>query len=541
MNHLTFVWHQSQNQRHRENNWQEFLIGTGLFLAALFLFSFNLAFPLLNGQESVVAQVAKEMAHHSLFSGEWLFPTLWGESYHHNPPLGIFLISLTYIWGGVREETTRLSGVILTALSIPLLYGLGREAFVRRMPALFGALIFLTLFPVVRQGRLALLDGAVICFEILTMWCVLRSRRDLRWSVGVSLSLSCLLLTQGVMGLFLSLVILLFLSWDTPRLLTSGYFWLGIILGLVPAITWYGCQWVSYGPSSIEGIFLVPFETSQGMFQGFWGLYGVKFVALSLPWFIFAYSGLQLARKSLIWGWAKLILVWVGLYLVIFTILPVSGVSYLMSLYPPLALAGGLALAEVFDRPSEEPYPKWWRIALLILSGLVSLVCLSLWLNFPLDLRDLSHQFSLILVLVGIALTFSLAAILISQRNPQFIAILFWGMYVSWMLLVTSPYWTGEISSGNSIQLLAQTLQDRVPHGQLVYADLAEENPALNFYSDRRIIPTSPETLLRYWHTLPDPYLLITLETWQKLSLEYVHPLDEVFPNWYLITRMQDS
>ena len=540
MNHLTFVWKKSQDQGPPENHWREFSVWAGLFLAAFPLFNFNLAFPFLDGRESLVAQMAKEMAHSNFLSGRWLFPTLWGEFYHRYPPLGIFFVALTYLWGGVGEETTRLSSGILTSLSIPLLYGLGREAFGRRMPALFSALIFLTLFPIVRQGRSAWLDGTVICFEILTMWCVLRLRRDLRWSIGVGLSLSCLFLTQGVMSLCVSVAILLFVVWDTPRLLNSDYFWLGIILGLMPALAWYCCQWVSFGSASIEGIFMVPFQERKGLFRGLWGLDGLQFVTFSLPWLIFSYSGLKLARESLIWGWAKLILVWGGSYLIIFTVFPLPGVSYLVPLYPPLALAGGLILAEAFDGPSKLFYPKFWIIALFILSTLVGLSFLSILLNFPIDFGDLPYRLSLMLVLAVTVSTFATTAILITYRNRQFVTILFLGMYLSLMLLVNSPHWNGGIQSQKFTQPLAQVLKSKVPPHKSIYADLAQENQALSFYSDHHVIPTTPETLLRNWHTLPESYFLVTKETWEKLPLESVQLLDEVFPNWYLITRVQN-
>lgn len=88
----------------------------------------------------------------------------------------------------------------------------------------------------------------------------------------------------------------------------------------------------------MEGIFLLPCQEHQGLFRGLYGLYGLQFVTFSLPWFIYTYSGSELARKSLIREWAELILLWGG--------------GYLMPLYPPLALAGGLVLAEVFHGPS---------------------------------------------------------------------------------------------------------------------------------------------------------------------------------------------
>ncbi|HAC62055.1 MAG TPA: phospholipid carrier-dependent glycosyltransferase, partial [Cyanothece sp. UBA12306] len=375
----------------------------------------------------------------------------------------------------------------------------------------------------------------------LTIFCLLRSRRDLRWSLGVGLSLSCLLLTHSVIGLVLGLIVLSFVAWDTPRLLTSGYFWLGIGLGLLPAISWYGEQYTNYGYPRLYSLFIQPFKEDQGIFGRLLGIQGLELVKSSLPWLIFTLYGCYLARKNLVWGWAKLILVWGGVYLIIFTLLPLPNIGYLTPLYPPLALAGGIALADVYHSPVDRPYPKLWGMILFGLSVGISLVGFSFWLNFPLDLSHLSHRFLLILTLGAIALTFLTTAILITQRDPQFIIILFWGMYVSLLLLVNSPYWNGIMVSNQYVQPLAAMLSDRVPVDQVIYADFSEEDPVLNFYSDRQVIPATPEKLLRYWHILEQPYLLINLDTWQKLPLESVHPLDQSPPNWYLITRLKSQ
>ncbi|ACK67203.1 glycosyl transferase family 39 [Rippkaea orientalis PCC 8801] len=451
MNDLTFAWNRSQNQRHHGQYWQEFLSGIGLFLAALLLFGLNLDSPLLNGQETIIATMAKEMSEQSFNFGRWLFPTVWGDSFYPYPPLGIGLTTIAYWWGGMDEQTTRLPGAILTALCIPLFYFLGREIFARWMPALFSALILLTLFPVVIQGRLALLDGIMLCFQLLTMFCLLRSRRDLRWSLGVGLSLSCLFLTHGIIGLFLSFVVLIFIVWDTPRLLTSAYFGLGMVLGLLPGIGWYTQQGMLYGQSFFRAMFITPLAENHGLFRGLLGIHAVELLKSSLPWLIFAVYGGFLATKYLVWGWSKLILVWGGVYLIVFSLLPLPTVSYLMPFYPPLALAGGMALAEVYHWPINRPYPKLWWIILLGMSGVISLVSLSFLLNFPWDFSYLSYRFLLIVTLGSIAFTFLTTAVLIAQRDSQFIVILVWGMYISLLLWVNSPYWTGEIKANSSI------------------------------------------------------------------------------------------
>ena len=135
----------------------------------------------------------------------------------------------------------------------PMLYAIGRELYPQRSIAIFSALVYLTLLPVVRHGRLAMLDGAVLCFLLASMWCLLRSRRDLRYALGAGIGFGLICLTKGVMlGLLLGAIGLVFLVWDTPRLLTSGYLWGGLAIGTFPVAGWYFAQWLHYGQDFIN-------------------------------------------------------------------------------------------------------------------------------------------------------------------------------------------------------------------------------------------------------------------------------------------------
>ncbi|GBF78642.1 ArnT family glycosyltransferase [Aphanothece sacrum] len=442
MDNLTFFSYSSQTPSRQGERWRELFFLGGLFLAAFLLFTFNLGnLPLLNPEETIIAKIAQEIGQYPLLSGGWLFPTLGGEPYHQYPFLGPFLISLAYLCDQMTEWTTRFPGAFLGAISVPLLYGVGREIFVKRLPALLSALIYLTLFPVIHQGRLGMMDGVILFWEILTVFCLLRSRRNLRWSLGVGLSLSGLLLTQGTIGGLLGLTIFLFLAWDIPRLLSSRYFWAGMSLGLLPAMSWYGVQWAYYGQSFGQEMFLKPLQNNWKMFSTDGLFYIMEMVKYSLPWLIFAFYGWQLARKSLMWGWAKLIILWGIVYLLNFLLIPGSPIRCLIPLCPPLALAGGIALTEVYNGPSSRSYPQSWAIILLALSGLITLVCLTILLNFPFDWSYLHDQGLVSLNLAAVALTFGTTAMLIWQRNAQFIAVLIWGMYVSLLLFMSSSHW----------------------------------------------------------------------------------------------------
>ncbi|HEY9661511.1 MAG TPA: glycosyltransferase family 39 protein, partial [Allocoleopsis sp.] len=103
------------------------LIALGLFLAALLLFTINLGgLPLRDWDEGLVAQVAREIWRSSFDSLIWLYPQMWGEPYFNKPPLMHTLIAGFYAIGGVNEWTARLPSAILTAISVPLLYSVGR-------------------------------------------------------------------------------------------------------------------------------------------------------------------------------------------------------------------------------------------------------------------------------------------------------------------------------------------------------------------------------------------------------------------------------
>ncbi len=444
MNSKTFTWHPLKSLYSRSDIWRSLCSWVGLLAIALILFTSNLDSSPLLESERLIAQLAEELAQKSFLSGDWLFPTLEGQPYHQHPVLGLSLLAIAGVKRELTPESLRFVGAIFASVSVPLLYAVAREIFVLWRPAVLSALIYLMLFPVVRWGRLAMLDGIVLFWSILTVLCVLRSRRDFRWSLAVGLSLSGLFLTQGLIGCLLTISFIIFLAWDTPRLLSSIYFWVGVALGILPALTWYWMEWLVYGQPFLNEIFFHSFE--RGWYNFFRSLtyYPITVIKYSWPWLIFAIYGIRLAWKCLNWGWAKLILVWVGCYGGIILVLPLDTMGYLLPFYPALALASGIMLSEVHDQPNDIPYPQSWSLILLSLSGVISIISFCIFINFPFDFTLLSYRLLLVLMLMAIALNWAVTSVLIIRRNSQFISVLLWGMYVSLLLVISSPYWTGN-------------------------------------------------------------------------------------------------
>lgn len=537
MNPQTFASYPSRKML-REKLWLEFICFFGLFLAALLLFAVNLdTLPLRDWDEGIVAQVAKEIWQAPPDSNRWLFPTFWGESYFNKPPLLHNLIALFYSLAGVHEWTSRLPGALLTATSVPLLYAIGREIFPSRRPALFSALVYLTLLPVVRHGRLAMLDGAILCFSILFFWTVLRSRRDLRWTLGVGLAFGLIFLTKGMIAFLFGAIAFLFLLWDTPRVLSSLYLWVGLFLGSFPALLWYGAQFHVYGSSFGQANFWSQFferihSDKEGHGAPIW-YYVLEMLKYTVPYFFFSLAGLRLSWENRNWGWAKLILVWSICYFVVVSLMVTKLPWYILPIYPALALAVGVKLDQLYNLPNYSSYALIWKILFSSITFIASFACIY-FAFFTIN----PEQHFLGLICLAIALTMGTVTVLLIRRQRQFIIVLFWGMYFSLLLFVSSSLWNWELNETYPVKPVAQLiLEAKVPQSDPIYTSFPDERPSLSFYSNHLVISVEVSQLPQLWYDSDSIYLLIDDETRKELPLTDAKLVGSV-DNWLLIKKM---
>ncbi|MCW6038054.1 glycosyltransferase family 39 protein [Spirulina subsalsa FACHB-351] len=435
MKYQTFPWGGYRQRLPGPEVWQERFWWLGFLAAALLLFTVNLAeLPLQSGQEMMLAQTAREM-----MEGNWFFPTLDGRPYLEHFPLLAGLIALAYKWGGVNIWMVRLPGALAGALSVSLLYGVAREILPNRTAAIFATFSYLTLFPVARYSRLAMGDGVTLCLELMIVFCVLRSRRDWRWTLGIGLGLGLLALVQGGGALLMAAVVFIFLQWDTPRLLRRLPLWFGLLLGITPVIVWSILQSLVHEMPWLTGLMLAPLLTPLPPSRfGFPFTLLLELLLWSLPGLLMAGYGYQLCGKNLTWGWSRLIWVWTGVYGLGLILLAVFVPVSIIPLCPVWALAAGLALAEICHFPTYRPYPVLWvgiLAALGLLAMMASLAVSVLFPMFPIG----------ILILASLGITWASTTLLIARRDRAFPAMLFWGMYLSLLLLFTSPYWLWDL------------------------------------------------------------------------------------------------
>jgi 4-amino-4-deoxy-L-arabinose transferase-like glycosyltransferase len=535
--HLTSIWKRSPNKLRQEDIWLEYVCILGLGLAALFLFLFDLGnLPLLDWDEGIVAQLAKEIYQAGINWQQSLFPTLWGEFYLKGHPLLPNLIAIAYSWGGINEWTTRLPGALLGAASVVLLYKVGREIFVARIPALYSALIYLTLFPVVRQGRLAMSDGPLLCFEILTILAILRARRDLRWALVAGIGLAAMGLTKGIVMLPIGLAAVLFLMWDTPRLLSSVYLWLGIALGTLPLMAWYGIQWYTQRdiwqlPEVIDLVFS-PIWAEGGTPQPIW-YYPFLLFKYGLPWSLVAIGGIQLAWRNRHWSWAKTLLVWSGVYFVFISLTFDKQLWFILPLYPIVALIGGAMLDRIRNLPSRLDYPRTWMLGF----GVMAAFSAGCGLYFGIyHYRD----FWLPLIFASLTITLGATTIALARRESQFVFILFWGLYLSILLTVGSSHWLWELHDSYPVKSVASLIKDSVPDKATIYTSFASSRPSLDFYSGHRVIPQDLSKSKQLWQQKIPVYLLVDRNAIEKMSLPptaIIRDPDTASLGWFLAVK----
>ncbi|BAZ45074.1 family 39 glycosyl transferase [Chondrocystis sp. NIES-4102] len=504
--HPTSIWRRSSNKLRQAEIWLDCFCFAGLFLGALILFLVNLGdLPLLDLEEGTVGQLAKEIYQGSRSSLNWVFPTLWGEPYL-TPPLIPNLIAIAYKFVGVSEFATRLPGALLGCISVLLVYNIGREIFVARSPALFSALVYLTCLPVLRFSRLATLGGPILCFELLAIWAILRCRRDLRIAVVAGIALGLMGLTKGLLSIQILIILLAFLAWDTPRLISCGYFWAGLVLGIAPGVAWYLGEGIYYNQLQSPGAFFTLFmgRTNAQVFMPQTLLdYVLASLQYVLPWSLMILAGLRLVIKNIHWGWGKLLFVWIWGYFVLGYLLLNQDYWSILPLYPAIALAIGKQLDLMRNLPSYVDYPRFWSYGLVLMAVLAAFAGLYWGIREYID-------FYLPFICGSLTITFAATAIALSHHDKQFIPLLFWGLFVSLLLLVVSPHWIWELKTQDPVKPVAQLIREYTPSDAVIYSSMTQDRPSLNFYSDRHVIPLSQSELAQKWQENSNIYLFIT-------------------------------
>lgn len=499
-----------------------------LTLVAIVLFTVNLgSVPLRDWDEGTRGLIAKEIWN----TGNWLHPTAFGQPYLLKPPLMDWLIALCYRLGGVTEVMTRLPGAIATALGVPFLYLLGRELWVNRSTAVLSATVYLTLLPVVRHGRLAMLDGMVMTGLIFSLWCLCRSQKQSLYGLGVGLGLGWIAMTKGLLVLPLGLILGIFILSDRRwSIFKNPYLWLGLGLGLLPILIWYLAQIQFYGDRFMavhfqgQGFDRLT-ETVENHHQPIY-YYLLEIAKYSLPWLLFFPFALNHLYQNRSKSDSRLIVAGIAFYLPLISLMGTKLPWYVMPIYPFLALSIGSYLGELWQMRQKPP--KFLKYIFGVLA--ITLLGGGIYLAYT------DPQPPLLLLALNGVIMFSIVNRLWPKYPQRILLTIIIGTYGCLFFLMNSQSWVWEINEAFAVKPVATLIQNTTPPQTTIYTSFSYHRPSLDFYSDRPVLPASPDQIQIL--TQSDHYLLLDSASYSNIQ-SFPHQLLGKTPDFYLVHTTQ--
>jgi 4-amino-4-deoxy-L-arabinose transferase-like glycosyltransferase len=317
---------------------------------------------LMHPDEGRYAEIAREMAA----SGDWLTPRLNGLKYFEKPPLQYWMTAAAFAAFGVHEWTARLWPVLSTFLATLFLGYVGLRL---GGPALglYAAAALAASVGYVMNAHMLTLDGALGAFLTLAFGAFALAQRDAspprecrRWMWVAWAAMAGATLSKGLIGIVIpgatlvvySLVTRDFAVWK--RL----HFASGLALYLLLAAPWFVA--VSRANEEFFRFFFIHehfqrYLTTTHRRDEPWWYFLPLVVVGTIPWVLLLGWGLRRTWRDGLPGvngfsWQRFALVWAGFVLVFFSASGSKLPSYILPMFPVLALAAGWLLCTIAPR-----------------------------------------------------------------------------------------------------------------------------------------------------------------------------------------------
>ena len=334
---------------------------------------------LIKPDEGRYAEIPREM----VVSGDWVTPRLNDLKYFEKPPLQYWATATAYTLFGEHQWTSRLWPALTGFAGLLLVWFAGTRLFGREAGQ-YATLILGSSLLYVVIGHINTLDMGVTFFLTLGIVCLLlgqqaeadtRTRRNWLYCAWAALGLA--VLSKGLIGLVLPAAALVIYSvlqrdlapWKRLNLVT------GLLLFLLVTAPWF-IMVMKANPEFFERFFIYEhytrFSTKDlGRYQP-WYYFIPILLAGMLPWTILMFDTLLRTWKGSTYiGKAfnpeRFLLIWVVFIYAFFSVSGSKLPSYLLPMFPALALLMGKRLAEIRERV------LLWQLAPVLLVPVVTL------------------------------------------------------------------------------------------------------------------------------------------------------------------------
>lgn len=349
-----------------------------LLLAALAVLWFgNLDYrKLVRPDEGRYAEIPREMA----VTGDWLTPRLNGIKYFEKPPLQYWATAAAYKVFGEHEWTVRLWPALTGFAGVVLVYRVGAALF-GALAGFYAALILASSLGYILVAHVATLDMGVTFFMTLTLAGLLLGLRTdgtpaarRLWIHVAWAAMALAALSKGLMGVVLPVMVLgayVVLQRDFG-LLRRTHILTGSLLFLAIAAPWFVAVSLA-NPGFFDFFFIHEhfqrFLTQAHRRPGPWWYFFPILALTILPWLLPLCAALPGSWKKTGspagFQPQRLLLIWSVLIFVFFSVSGSKLPSYILPIFPALALLMGLYLSQ------NRAAALRWQLAPLPLLGLL--------------------------------------------------------------------------------------------------------------------------------------------------------------------------
>ena len=333
-----------------------------LALLAAFTFAWfcNLGYRhLVKPDEGRYAEIPREM----VVSGDWLTPRLNGYKYFEKPALQYWITAAAFAAFGQNEWAARLAPGLAGFLGVLLVFWAGKRLF--SPPAgLCGAAVAASCALYVMIGHVLTLDMALTFFTSTSVFAFAVAQQDSgenerrRWMLVAWAAAALAVMTKGLIGIVLpagSVATYVLLHRD-GRLLRRLHFIQGGSLFLAIAAPWFVL--VSLANPEFPRFFFIHehferFTTREhGRYQPAWYFVPVLLAGI-LPWIVGLFPALGRAwtrPPETRFQTRRFLLLWCAVVFVFFSVSGSKLGSYILPIFPALALLIGIHLASASPR-----------------------------------------------------------------------------------------------------------------------------------------------------------------------------------------------
>lgn len=327
-------------------------------LLLLLLLGFNLFYglggiPLLDPDEPVYAETAREMIEFS----DYLSPRIFNDFWYDKPPMYYWLVAGTFNLFGINDFAARFPSALMGVATVIMFYYAVKRLF-DEDTGFWAALVLGTSLEFFYLGKAAVTDMTLLFFMTGAILSFLNDKFLLMYAL-----MGFATVTKGPIGLVFpgAIIFLYFLVSGEWRTLKRMHIPWGVFIYLLVAGPWYYFMYQIHGQIFIDTFFgfhnMTRFTTAEHPDRVLWYYYIPVLLVGLFPWTGMLFDAVKKSiTESSGDNFKNLMFMhiwWIFVFL-FFSISKTKLVSYIFPLFPPLAII----IAWNIVRISRERFPK---------------------------------------------------------------------------------------------------------------------------------------------------------------------------------------